>query len=51
MLILAQGIAEGGTIGPFTFPARMDTWRETLASEGCGFGIGVHVPQAWARRQ
>ena len=45
---VTQGIAEGGTVGPLTFPSYMDTLAQDLLVAGCGAGVGIRMPPAWS---
>eukprot|EP00959_Pyramimonas_sp_CCMP1952_P116182 2428827-Pyramimonas_sp.AAC.1 len=51
IVLIDQGIAEGGTMGPLTFPLYMDSLPEALHKAGCGVGVGARIPRIWAGRQ
>ena len=49
MVVVAQGIAEGGVIGPLTFPIYMEELTRELQAAGHGVGIGITIPEAWGK--
>ena len=47
MVVVAQGILEGGCLGPLLYPLTPNSLMMELQAAGCGFGLGVVMPQAW----
>ena len=47
VLLVVEGVAEGGLIGPLAFPSYMEGLTELLVSNGCGVGLGVQIPSQW----
>jgi hypothetical protein len=47
IVIVLQGVSEGGLIGPLAFPTFMDTLTKQLVDQGCGVGLGIQMPIAW----
>ena len=48
MVLVWQGVSEGGLLGPLAFPSFMDTLTRDLLAKGCGVGLGVSMPEAWS---
>lgn len=48
VVLVVQGVSEGGLVGPLCFPSFMDALPEALLEEGCGVGLGINMPQVWA---
>ena len=46
-ILVSQGIPEGGCLGPLFYPLTPNSLMSALAEAGCGFGLGVQMPQAW----
>ena len=46
-VLVHQGISEGGTIGPLTFPIYMEELTQELLAAGMGVGVGIQMPGEW----
>ena len=47
VVLVKQGVSEGGLIGPLCFPSFMDSLTQALQEADCGVGFGISMPGAW----
>ena len=47
VVLMEQGVPEGGLLGPLAFPSYMNSLTQALEAEGCGVGLGICVPDVW----
>ena len=48
---VVEGLPEGGSIGPLTYPSLPDSLTRLLQQHMCGFASTMYVPAAWSKHR
>ena len=51
VIIVEEGLPEGGTLGPLTYPLVPDSLARRLSDANCGVGMSFLCPDVWSGRQ